>query len=583
MFSSNEVTVKAFSLAPIKDLDGQTRIPVVVHTEQGGDLVSAGGGPLESNSKLHAAGIYPTNIFYVVDISSSMEERANHLQPESKLKLVQNRISGLIDALPKSIEHIVVPYNHNANLFQTTSPNKEIKQLRSYGDTNIHSGFEKVINYINHQTNPNHRNVILFFSDGHDTVGNSDETITKLTKQLRKLNTGIFLVGTGIGYNERLLKAILKSVQFGGQIHIPEDQGHINVFENILPKFANEICTALRFPIISFNSWFRKVTNLTPSTRSVDSENIDSSLVNNFANDEQWHHLPAIVGYQNQGFNVGFVNENDFDQAKVRLINQESSNSNPSSIDEVLITPLDNVAGLDSSTKKLIEQAPIQALINELIEKKDPKQIQEFLNNHPDLDQKTKTKLTDLANVIEQVTRNPSPQHTQTFFSSQSDSMSGFTQDTICGQLLPQIQSSPRNSGDTITGATANDTVTAISHNPDQNPAAIKFKFQIEPPVTYCLNKQVQDLDGFITLAPGQKINIGRSPDKNEIVFDNQNISKKHCQLLINNGQIVIKDVGSTNGVFINGSRIQMGNPVALSSGDRIGIGPITLILQQAA
>ena len=45
---------------------------------------------------------------------------------------------------------------------------------------------------------------------------------------------------------------------------------------------------------------------------------------------------------------------------------------------------------------------------------------------------------------------------------------------------------------------------------------------------------------------------IGRDMD-NDIVINNQAVSRCHAILQINNGQITVKDMASVNGTFING------------------------------
>lgn len=62
-----------------------------------------------------------------------------------------------------------------------------------------------------------------------------------------------------------------------------------------------------------------------------------------------------------------------------------------------------------------------------------------------------------------------------------------------------------------------------------------------------------------------QTISIGRDPSNNIVLNDNY-VSRKHAQLiLLDNGQVLIKDLGSSNGTFVNGNRI---TGVYLKTGD---------------
>jgi len=48
-------------------------------------------------------------------------------------------------------------------------------------------------------------------------------------------------------------------------------------------------------------------------------------------------------------------------------------------------------------------------------------------------------------------------------------------------------------------------------------------------------------------------------------------VSRRHCAILREGGRIVVEDLGSTNGTFVNGSRIDSPHP--LSHGDRLDVG----------
>ncbi len=63
---------------------------------------------------------------------------------------------------------------------------------------------------------------------------------------------------------------------------------------------------------------------------------------------------------------------------------------------------------------------------------------------------------------------------------------------------------------------------------------------------------------------------IGRLPD-NDIVLDDDNVSRYHAVVIDTGGSFVISDLRSTNGVLIDGRRIRGSS--ALADGDHIGIG----------
>jgi pSer/pThr/pTyr-binding forkhead associated (FHA) protein len=54
-------------------------------------------------------------------------------------------------------------------------------------------------------------------------------------------------------------------------------------------------------------------------------------------------------------------------------------------------------------------------------------------------------------------------------------------------------------------------------------------------------------------------------------------VSRKHCRLVMEEETIRIEDLGSSNGTYVNGHRVQEGE---LQPGDRIQVGPVQFIIQ---
>jgi hypothetical protein len=53
-----------------------------------------------------------------------------------------------------------------------------------------------------------------------------------------------------------------------------------------------------------------------------------------------------------------------------------------------------------------------------------------------------------------------------------------------------------------------------------------------------------------------QRLSIGRLPDC-DIFINDANVSKMHAELIINNDNVTVRDLGSTNGTYVNGIRLQ--------------------------
>ncbi|MET3616496.1 pSer/pThr/pTyr-binding forkhead associated (FHA) protein [Peptoniphilus olsenii] len=72
-------------------------------------------------------------------------------------------------------------------------------------------------------------------------------------------------------------------------------------------------------------------------------------------------------------------------------------------------------------------------------------------------------------------------------------------------------------------------------------------------------------------------ITLGRS-SKNDIVIKDKFVSKNHLIFLEDNDSYFIEDLGSANGTFVNGVRIEPNNPIKLYDNDKIGVGFIQFI-----
>ncbi|MBW2733708.1 MAG: DUF4388 domain-containing protein [Deltaproteobacteria bacterium] len=74
---------------------------------------------------------------------------------------------------------------------------------------------------------------------------------------------------------------------------------------------------------------------------------------------------------------------------------------------------------------------------------------------------------------------------------------------------------------------------------------------------------------GEFPLRPSAELIIGRSSDLDMVLVEDM-VSRKHAKISTDNDQIVIQDLGSTNGTFVNGEKVKR---VRLREGDRILIG----------
>lgn len=74
----------------------------------------------------------------------------------------------------------------------------------------------------------------------------------------------------------------------------------------------------------------------------------------------------------------------------------------------------------------------------------------------------------------------------------------------------------------------------------------------------------------------GETTMVGRRPDSTLRVASSD-VSRQHCQLVVKDGTVVVKDLGSSNGTFVNGQRVA---EKQLAPGDRLTVGPVVFVVQ---
>ena len=74
---------------------------------------------------------------------------------------------------------------------------------------------------------------------------------------------------------------------------------------------------------------------------------------------------------------------------------------------------------------------------------------------------------------------------------------------------------------------------------------------------------------GEFPLRPNREITIGRSSDLDMVLVEDM-VSRKHAKITTDDRTVLIQDLGSTNGTFVNGEKVRS---VRLKEGDRILVG----------
>src|SRR5262252_3125112 len=65
-------------------------------------------------------------------------------------------------------------------------------------------------------------------------------------------------------------------------------------------------------------------------------------------------------------------------------------------------------------------------------------------------------------------------------------------------------------------------------------------------------------------------VTIGRSPDQTLVILDTS-VSRRHARISIVSGEVLAEDLGSTNGTFVNGVRLNA--PCKVDHGSAIKVG----------
>ena len=71
----------------------------------------------------------------------------------------------------------------------------------------------------------------------------------------------------------------------------------------------------------------------------------------------------------------------------------------------------------------------------------------------------------------------------------------------------------------------------------------------------------------------GKQVRIGRGLD-NEVVLDDASVSRHHAEITREDGALEVRDLGSTNGTWVNAGRVDV---APVEPGDQIAFGAVHL------
>jgi len=76
------------------------------------------------------------------------------------------------------------------------------------------------------------------------------------------------------------------------------------------------------------------------------------------------------------------------------------------------------------------------------------------------------------------------------------------------------------------------------------------------------------------------QLTLGREEGRADLVLDDPGVSRVHARFAVDRGAVVVEDLGSSNGTFVNGERIS--RPVELGADDEVQLGGTVLSVEGA-
>lgn len=81
-------------------------------------------------------------------------------------------------------------------------------------------------------------------------------------------------------------------------------------------------------------------------------------------------------------------------------------------------------------------------------------------------------------------------------------------------------------------------------------------------------------------LAEGTTVVVGRDPGASIVLADGR-VSGRHAELVVRGGRVMVRDLGSTLGTFVNGQRVE--GAVEIAVGAEVRFGPVAFRLEAVA
>lgn len=92
--------------------------------------------------------------------------------------------------------------------------------------------------------------------------------------------------------------------------------------------------------------------------------------------------------------------------------------------------------------------------------------------------------------------------------------------------------------------------------------------------------KAITEALGDLELTVNDKLTVGRGQD-NDVVLGSKQVSRQHAELTLENDQLMVQDLGSSNGTLVNDQKLVPHQPTVLNESDTVTFAAFTFQVQQ--
>lgn len=499
---------------------------------------------LVSNSASDPHKRRPLNISLVLDRSGSMAG--------NKLEYTRQAAQFLVQHLSENDILSVVVYNEQVSTLIPPSAvtekdaiNQRLNQIKASGMTNLSGGWLEGCKWVEEQVNDENINRVILMTDGlaNRGVTHADQLIA-LAKQKRQGKIVTTTMGLGSDFNEDLLIAMADAG--GGAFYFIESpEVTPTIFKEELRDLLNVVGQNLTVSV-EMTEHITTVNQLNAYNMHSDGKRVSFSLGDVYGSEVKTLLLELSIPA------LSDIGECEIARLRFEYDEISGEGSQHQIVDMPIVV---NVAPQDADVESNPEVRRSVLLLQAARARRDAvsaadkgeynraSQILKLAANAIEDSQILHRELVDEHEVLlQQATE---MQRGDEFYDSRSRKMMATQAIYTMTDRHESTQSLRSREMERILQTPA------AEQKPGVSPIAITWREQTMP-------------------LKGDLMRMGRAP-QNELVLDAKNISRFHCQVRRENDRLIVEDLGSTNGTYVNEVRIS--EPHFLSVGDVVRVG----------